>query len=217
MATTNTKSTAVEIERPQLARVKISIAGSPPGLLMHRFGSKARKEIEDKQQKKARTAKAARDPETEVLDAIYHMDEPVDGTEFGFPAHAFKDALISAAQRYMAAFKKQSPMIRGALFIKGYPGKEPRDGQLVPIHGAYIEDVRTVRISTSSDIRYRPHFPEWSAELEVTVDTTTVSIDQLIAMTERAGISVGVGDGRIEKSTLGFGGWQIKEVGAATE
>ncbi|MBD3177842.1 MAG: hypothetical protein GF320_21925 [Armatimonadia bacterium] len=209
------KAKAIEIERPQLALVKISIEGSPPGLLMHRFGAKAKNEMREKQGKAAKTSKPARDPEAEVEDAIYRLAEPVDGVQVGFPAHAFKDALISAAQRYMAAFKKQSPMLRGAIFIKGYTGQEPRDGQLVPVHGAYVDDMRTVRIGSGSDLRYRPHFPEWTADLEITLDTTTVSVDQLYAMTERAGVSVGVGDGRVEKSTLGFGGWRITEIAAS--
>ena len=65
-------------------------------LVMHKFSEKARKEIEDKQQKKGTSlkAKGKRDPQAEYEACIHYCD---DGTP-GFPGGGFKKSLVRAAQ-----------------------------------------------------------------------------------------------------------------------
>jgi hypothetical protein len=64
----------IEIPEIQLARLVVTIADQTP-LIMHRFGERARKAIEDKQQNAARTAKPPRDSDAEFRAAMYVLGE----------------------------------------------------------------------------------------------------------------------------------------------
>ncbi|HPA82134.1 MAG TPA: hypothetical protein PLS95_15040 [Thermoanaerobaculales bacterium] len=199
----------VSFERPQRKTLQIAIEGTPPGLLMHRFGHKAKAEMEDKQTKKATKGKEARDPEAEYEDCLYKLAKP-NGTAYGFPARGFKAALISSASRFIKDFARQSPTLRGAIFIAGEAPLLPEDGLLVPIYGEWIKHRSTVRLAGKTcSLAYRPLFERWTAELFVTIDESVLSADQLYAMVERAGCSVGIGDGRIERSEMDHGGWVL--------
>lgn len=78
MAATKQQETQVVVEIPRLKieRVTFQIRGLSPGLIVHKYSEKIQKEIQDKQQGKAKQAKAPRIPEQEATDARYLLDNP---------------------------------------------------------------------------------------------------------------------------------------------
>ena len=176
-------------------------AGSP--LVIHAFAEKAKQEIRDKQQKKAKQAKAERDPTAEFLAARY-VD--AQGRECA-PITALKKAIISAATAFDDVTKVG---LRQAVFVDSLavPGSalvpiEHHDGS--PAVGVMREDAVTIGINTRG-LAYRPEYPEWQLRVRVEYNPRIVSEEQLVALVDQAGWGVGICEGRPERSSaLGWG------------
>ncbi len=186
----------LEITLPPLdvRHISISVVGTAP-LVTHKFAEKARKQIEDKQQQKAKRAHGKRDPEAEYLAAIHRTP---DGKP-GFPACGFKKAIVRAATD---AGLKMSDMNR----------RFHVEGDIIPI----ISDkpfMRTddVRISMkTAEIRYRPQFNNWKATFTIRFNAEVISPDIIMGLVERAGFGVGIGENR--PATGGsWGTWELKK------
>lgn len=188
----------VEVKPINIMRTEIRIIGDTP-LIVHAWSEKAKKEMLDKQMKKAKTAKAAKDPKKDYEEAFYRLP---DGRP-GFPATAFKAAAVSAGGRYSDGLKMTT--LRGAFFV---------DGELVPIEGEpnMREDMVRVGMGTA-DIRYRPEFKQWACTLPVRFNADAISLEQIINLFNLAGFGVGVGEWRPEKDgQYGMFHVQVQEV-----
>ncbi len=176
-------------------------AGSP--LVIHAFAEKAKDEIRQKQQKKAKEAKAARVPHEEFLAARYVDAE---GRECA-PVTALKKAIISAATAFADLTKVA---LRQALFVvpAAAPASlfipiEKHDGS--PAVGVMREDAVTIGINTRG-LTYRPEYAEWQLRVLVEFNSRLVSEEQLLALIDQAGWGVGICEGRPERSSaLGWG------------
>lgn len=178
------KSMEINIPVPDMRILKVTVQGIS-SLICHRWSTKARKQIEDKQGKKARKAREVRDPEAEYLASLY----PVDGNgTYGFPAAAFKHAMIGAC-RYCQGV----PMTfaKGAFFVMG---------DILPIKGSKprmrTDMVRVPPGRGGADIAYRGEFPQWSIELSIRYNTNVITPEQIMNLLALAGISIGVGEQR---------------------
>jgi hypothetical protein len=171
-------------------------------LVIHAFAEKAKQEIRDKQQKKAKKAKAERMPEVEFTAAKY-LD--AQGRECA-PVAAIKKSIITAATAFDDLTKVA---LRQALFVN------PADGPaaLVPIElpdgnpavGQMREDAVTIGINTRG-LTYRPEYLAWQVRVKIDFNPRLVSEEQLLALVDQAGWGVGIGEGRPEKtSALGWG------------
>lgn len=175
--------------------------GSP--LVIHAFAEKAKQEIRDKQQKKAKKAKEERNPEAEFLAARY-VDEV--GRECA-PITALKKSLISAATAFDDLTKVA---LRQAIFVDSEvaPGAafvpiELHDGS--PAIGVMREDAVTIGINTRG-LTYRPSYAEWQLRVRIEFNPRLVSEEQLLALVDQAGWGVGICEGRPERSSaLGWG------------
>ena len=184
--------------------VDLTLRGKPGSLLVvHAFAEKAKQEIRDKQQKKAKKAKAERVPTDEFLAARY-----VDESEREcVPVTALKKAIISAA----TAFDDMTKVaLRQAVFVS--PAAAP-DSALVPIEthngepalGVMREDAVTIGINTRG-LTYRPSYTEWQLRVRIEFNPRLVSEEQLLALVDQAGWGVGICEGRPERtSALGWG------------
>lgn len=174
----------VEVKPINIMRTEIRIIGDTP-LIVHAWSEKAKKEMLDKQMKKAKTAKPAKDPQKDYEDAFYRF---LDGRP-GFPATAFKAAAVSAGGRFSDGLKMTN--LRGAFFV---------DGELIPIEGEpnMREDMVRVGMGTA-DIRYRPEFKQWACTLPIRFNADVISLEQIINLFNLAGFGVGVGEWRPEK------------------
>ena len=174
---------AVSIPRIEIARFTLTLVGDSP-LICHRWSEKAKKEMLDKQMKKARGAKEGKDPEADYQASLY----PHPDGGYGFPAVAFKAAAVSAC-RFADGIKMTEA--RGAFHIVG---------ELVPIQGEpqMREDLVRVGMGTA-DIRYRGEFPVWRAVVHIDYNPQALSIEQIVNLFNLAGFGVGVGEWRPEK------------------
>lgn len=168
---------------------------SVSGLICHRFAEAAITQIEGKQQQKASRAKGARDPEREVRDSLYTFD---DGS-YGFPAIAFKQALVGACRQTSIPMT----VARGAFQVIGDLVR------LEEYDGPYMRRDRVVIGRGITSVAYRPEFRKWEAELLIRYNADVISAEQLVNLVEIAGFAVGVGDWRPEKSGA-FGMFEVQ-------
>ena len=175
--------------------------GSP--LVIHAFAEKAKQEIRDKQQKKAKKAKEERNP-VEEFNAAKYID--AEGRECA-PITALKKSIISAASAFDDITKVG---LRQAVFVDSVvsPGAslvpiETLDG--TPAKGIMREDAVTIGINTRG-LTYRPEYKEWRLQIRVEYNPRLVSEEQLLALIDQAGWGVGICEGRPERtSALGWG------------
>ena len=177
--------TTLEIPELRILKLNLHIKGDSP-LIMHAWSQKAKEEMLAKQMGKARAAKAPKDPHQDYLDAFYRLD---DGRP-GFPSVAFKSAAVSAATQLKDKSLPKT-LLRGAFHIPG---------ELVPIEGEARMRQDQVRIAMgTSDIRFRPEFPNWTATLPIRLNIRALTIEQLAHLFSVAGFAVGVGEWRPER------------------
>ena len=174
---------AIVLPKLNIRTISIRIVGDSP-LICHAWSAKAKKQIADKQQKKAKQAKEAKDPEREFQESLY----PFPGGGYGFPVVAFKAAAVDACSHIEGVTKV---VARGAFHI---------DGELARIDGspAMREDMVRVGIG-AADIRYRGEFAEWATDLHIRYNANVLSAEQIANLFNTAGFAVGVGEWRPAK------------------
>lgn len=202
---------AVVITPPRFDRAAISIRGTSP-YVQHNFAQKAIAQIEATQREGSRSRKGrkrdARDFEADY-EAAKHVSE--DGW-CGVPAPAFRNALISACR--LAGFA----MTRAKLSIFVEADGMDRDGRtpLVRIIGEPEPPGEPEPVRNESgvvDLRMRPRWREWQLILRLRWDADQFSAADVINLVARAGMQVGVGEGRPDSPNsngLGNGLWEVE-------
>lgn len=208
------KDKQVETANFDLQIVTVNITGTAP-IIFHKWSEKAKRQMRDKQLGVASIGREPKDPEADFLGSMYaldargHLDEgwaerahtgsvyPLPARDeikmpdggFGFPSVGFKASAVRAgkAQGLVMTDLCTSFHIHGE-FVK-VMGEDTLIGR---------EDM--VRLNKSStDLRYRGSFEEWSASIPVEFNARAISAEQLLALFTGAGFSVGVGEWRPEK------------------
>ncbi len=183
----------VTIPKMELRKAEFQVVGTTP-LVMHRWSAKARQMMRDKQGKKATRGRETRDPQADVDEATYFISR--DPVRYGFPALAFKAAMVDAA----VALGVKKTQVRRAFHIVA-DANSVLDGPLVEVFCDDVtarEDMVRVGMGTA-DLRYRPQFNTWRVNLRLNYDARQLSISQLVTLLDQAGFSTGVGDWRVEK------------------
>jgi hypothetical protein len=190
-----------------IQNIELVLRGRPGSrLVIHSFSEKAKAEIRDKHQKKAKKAKEIRDIDAEWKAARYVDSQ---GRECA-PITALKKSIITAATAFDDITKVG---LRQAVFVDStvVPGAE-----LVPIEkydntpavGVMREDAVTIGMGTRG-LAYRPEYTEWQLRIRIEYNPRIVSQEQLLALVDQAGWGVGICEGRPEKSSaLGWGRFQ---------
>ena len=174
----------IELPKMNIQTVIIKLVGDSP-LISHRWSSKAKTMMLDKQMGKAKAAKEKKDPEKDFKECLYEFP----GGGYGFPSIAFKSAAVGACSHVDGVTKV---VARGAFHI---------NGELVKIIGKPTPRVDMVRNQTGvADIRYRAEFRKWSAEFEVRHNANVLTAEQVVNLFNTAGFSIGVGDWRPAKN-----------------
>lgn len=177
-------SLSIELPRLDLRLMTITVIGDSP-LICHAWSKKARQAMLDKQMKRAKPGKEAKDPEQDFRESLY----PLPGGGYGFPAVAFKAAAVSAC-RFADGVKMTEA--RGAFHVLG---------EMVPIQGepTMREDMVKIALGTA-DIRFRGEFKEWRADLPIRFNASALSPEQIVNLFNTAGFGVGVGEWRPERN-----------------
>lgn len=162
-------------------------------LIMNKWSEKAKREMLNKQMKKAAQPKEAKDPEKDYENSIYTLENG----RYAFPSIAFKAAAVRAAKTDGIAMTDA----RAWFHI---------DDELVEIKGEPRMREDMVRLQgTTADIRFRAGFPKWEATLLVRFNARAISAEQIVNLFNTAGFGTGVGEWRPEKNG-NFGRFHVK-------
>ena len=212
MTTKTTNEQVITIPALDIRTATVKIVGDSP-LIMHKWSEKAKKEILDKQMKKAKSkGHDAKDPFADFISSMYWLDgEPEnktpegfaaaleDGARFGFPSTAVKAAAVAAA--YRAGITKNMVSMNGAFHVIG---------EFVEINGEPVMREDMVKVGMGvADIRYRGEFPGWWSSFTVRYNAAVLSLEQLINMINMGGFSCGIGEWRAEKGGT-FGAFHVE-------
>lgn len=187
-----------ELPKDEAKIVEFLIEGETP-LIMHKFGEKIIKQLEEKKLGKGRKGREVCNPKQEYLDAIHYCD---DGS-YGFPASAFKLAMVRAGKNlgHKMTDARTSFIVLADDIINQY----------VQIEGEPEMRTDWVRVgSGGADVRYRPIFKKWSTLIRIKFNPNFITISQLATMLREAGSFVGIGEWRPSSNKPGnFGRFKI--------
>jgi hypothetical protein len=188
----------IEVGEFSIKMIKIPIEGVSP-LIVHAWSEKSKRMITDKQAGKAKTKKHEfRDPEDDYEQAKHKSST---GWE-GFPAAGFKASMIRGAK----ALGMEMKGTQTSFFIKA----DCEQTQLVKIIGKSQMRTDMVRVGMgTADVRYRPEYLVWGAELNIEFNSGVLSAEQVIQLVRAAGYGCGIGEMRPEKGKFNFGRFQI--------
>lgn len=162
-------------------------------LITHRWSEKALKQMRDSQQMSAeekrlkKKNREKRDPDGDYEGARYHWDD-----RDWFPTNGIKKAMVSAGM--LLGIPKS--VIRATIFVIG----ERRDYAVIH-YGKIVKREDAVRVGPKrdADLRYRPEYQDWHIDLKIKVRTDIMSPEQVVALLQNAGFSIGIGEWRPEK------------------
>ncbi|KQP61055.1 hypothetical protein ASF39_15375 [Methylobacterium sp. Leaf108] len=194
------ETTALEIPRLDVQLMEVTIVGDSP-LIVHAWSVKAKREMLQKQMKKAKAGREAKDPKKDFEDSMYRME---DGG-YGFPSVGLKAAAVEAAMSVSgitkAAARRAFHVLGEDIDVEGaFEGVKMRQN-LVRIEGGaprMREDMVRVGMGTA-DLRYRAEFSPWFAKVLVRFNAGLLSPEQIMNLFNTAGFSTGVGEWRPEK------------------
>lgn len=205
MATTSKKAVtkvasvaSTRLEPHENTLIEIGIKGISP-FLPHGWDEKSLRMLKMTKPERDKYKHEKRTPEDTAKACAYYTD---DGS-YGVPLVAFKAAIINVAHTNEGISKV---LVRKSLFI-------PTDdsNMCVPlIHNVepYVRE-DTVRVGQgATDLRYRMCFEDWGARFKLFVDTSRLTISEVILLADKAGFSVGIGDWRPERGGE-FGRFQV--------
>ncbi|MBS4060286.1 MAG: hypothetical protein KG029_07810 [Bacteroidetes bacterium] len=192
-------SKSIEIPEVSIKQVAFKIRGISP-LIVNRWSEKAKQELLDSHMKKAKKGHDAKDPQQIFMSSLYKFK---DGKRTGFPAVAFKAAMIRAGKSVDMVMTD----LRAMFFIHS-----DEDG-LVEIDGTPSMREDMVRLNGGKpDVRFRGEYKDWAITLRISYNSKNISPEQLASLIELAGFGVGVGEWRPEKSASGtFGLFELEK------
>jgi hypothetical protein len=176
-------STPIALPQLKLGVIKLTLVGDS-SLICNRFSEKAKQQMLDKQMKKAKQGKEAKDPEQCFRDSLYHLPNG----KYGFPTIAFKSAAVDACSHVDGVTKVEA---RGAFHVLG---------EFAEIQGEPRARTDTVRIAMgTTDIRIRGEFPKWKTDLTIRYNQNVLAAEQIINLFNVAGFAIGVGEHRPQR------------------
>ena len=205
MAKKNSES--IVITPPNMKEVQIPIRGIAP-LVVARFSKKAElmaKMQEDGKSGKTKKDREARDYEQEAQDAKHVSTEGWEGVS----ASAFRNSSIRACS--LVGINMTDGKM--SLFIKADGVDREEKSPLVRIYGDAETYTAHVRNATGViDIRSRPMYQKWGAILNIVYDADQFKEEYVYNLIARAGLQVGICEGRpfsAKSAGLGYGLFEI--------
>lgn len=192
---------ALVIKAPNLRTVMVRITGKSP-YMQHRFSKKA--EIMAKQQEGSTArGKKKHEPRDFEADFVAAQHKSADGWH-GIPAPAFRAALISACR--LVGFQMTKAKL--SVFVES-DGECEKDGTPLVRLMAPPPEMSTLPVRNETgvvDIRSRPLWRQWGADVRLTYDGDQFTSVDVVNLLMRAGMQVGIGEGRPDsKKSAGIG------------
>ena len=181
----------IVIQAPNFQTVQLKVTGLTP-LIQNKMKETVIQEMADVRAGKKTKVNAARtaiDPQKEFIKSAYQQD---DGG-FGFPASAFKQCAVRAGKGIGLAMTDARTLF---FVLPNAP-----DGECVALKSKKpVMRQDPVNVKTGKDLRFRPEFRDWSANLDIRYDADRITIDQIANLLNHGGQTVGVGEWRPEKN-----------------
>lgn len=200
-----TEQREVLIKAPNFKTAEFKVVGTAP-LVMNKFSRKAREQMKAAQEAGSQ-AKKGRRRDAKDFDACYEgaFHKSRDGWT-GIPASAFRAAMISACR--LVGFKMTISKL--ALFIEADGFDVDEGTPLVKLEGKPRPLEMCVRNETGVvDIRIRPMFESWSCKVKVRWDADIFSETDVANLLMRAGMQVGILEGRPDSKGSAGMGWGL--------
>lgn len=208
-----TKEATCTITPPKTEIIHATIRGLSP-FVMLKFSQKARNLMMGRMSEggaaRSKKNRTARNFDEDYQQAIHRSKEGW----AGIPASAFRNAMISACR--LVGFKMT--LAKMSVFIIA-EGIDADDGiPLVKIHGEPRKIESMVRNATGvADVRIRACWDAWSCDLKVQYDADQFTRQDVVNLLARAGLQVGVGEGRPDSKASAGMGWGQFEIQDAAE
>ncbi len=206
------KEERVGIAPPNFNVAKFEICGLVP-YVQHAFSGKAR-EIMRQKQEAGSVAKKGQKREAKDFDSCYEQAKHISTKGWaGIPATAFRCALISACR--LVDFKMTRAKLSLFVVEDGYD-KVDGTGLVKITKGEPHHVEHSVRLESGVvDIRPRPMWDAgWEATVTIRWDADQFAIKDVANLLLRAGMQVGIGEGRPDSKDsagMGWGLFQLKE------
>ena len=199
-----TVQTAVQIKPANIQQAVFKIKGTAP-YVQARFSAKAMQAMKEKMLAGS-TAKGKKVREARNFDEDFEQAKHVSEQGWvGIPASSFRQALISACRlvNFRMTLAKLSVFVAADGFdrIDGIP--------LIKLQAGEPERTEmAVRNATGvADIRVRPMWREWAAEVKVSYDADQFTLQDVTNLMQRVGMQVGIGEGRPDSRDSAGLGW----------
>ena len=201
----------VTIKAPNLQVAEFQLVGTAP-YVQNAFPNKVVEEMKAKQasgsQSNSKKKREAKDFDACYKNAMHISEEGW----IGIPASSFRGAMISACR--LIGFKMT--IAKMSVFVIA-DGIDAREGSpLVKIVGEPERNDSFVRNETGvPDIRPRPMWRKWSTALRIRYDADQFSLTDVSNLLMRAGMQVGIGEGRPDSKKsltgMGWGTFELKQ------
>lgn len=198
------KEEKISISAPNFKRAEVWIIGTAP-LVEHKFSDKAKNEIMAKQAAGS-TAGSKRKRDAKNFDVVYNNARHIsfDGWD-GIPASAIRNACITACK--LVGFKMTLAKLSIFVEADGYDNTEGTPLVKIISKGPRRLD-SMVRLATGvCDVTSRPQFLEWGAKLRLKWDGDQFTAEDIYNLLQRAGLQVGICEGRPGSTNSNGMGW----------
>lgn len=194
----------VTIKAPNFQTAKFKIIGTAP-LVIHKFSTKARQQIKQTQEEGGGRSKSKKNRAPKDFDEVYQEARHVSTEGWdGMPAAAFRAAMVSACK--IAGYVMTRAKL--AVFVETDGVDRDEGTPLVRIYGTPRRHEGWGRNDNGSvDIRVRPMWEEWHAFLRVRFDADMLTVTDVTNLLMRAGLQVGIAEGRPDSKNSTGCGW----------
>jgi len=203
----------VQISPPNMQTAEFRVIGTTP-YIQQRFGEKARSAMQGAQEG-GQPAKNIRKRGPKDFKALYEQAQyrAANGNWNGIPAMSFRLAMISACR--LTGFAMTRAKL--AVFVEA-DGVDRAEGKpLVRIKGKPKMLISPVRNADGGmDLRARPCWDVWECVVRVRYDADQLTLNDVTNLLMRAGVQVGIGEGRADsrqKPGEGHGAFKIESAG----
>jgi hypothetical protein len=199
----------VVISPPRLLTAAIPIRFVSP-YVQHAFSQKAQLQMEETQragtQARSRKNRAARDFEAGYLAAQHRSQEGW----LGIPAPAFRNAMIDACR--LVGFKMTHAKLTIFIHADGFDANDGTPLVRITKGEPEIHKGWGRNANGGADLRWRPMWRECEAVPRIRWDADQFSSADVLNLLARAGLQVGVGEGRPNSPNSNGLGWGLFEI-----
>jgi len=203
------ENTVVTIKPPAFESAVFTLRGVAP-LVVHRFSTKTKIEMRQKMET-GKAASSKKNREAKSTDDLFNEARYIsrDGWD-GIHAGAFRNAMISACR--LVGFKMTLAKMSVFVIADGWDAVEPQI-PLVRIFGEPVKQEDMARVATGKPyVCVRPAYHDWTIKLRVRWDADQFTLADVTNLVSRAGMQVGIGEGRPDSPNSAGMGWGLFEV-----